>query len=203
MRVAIVNDMALAREVLRRLVQSVPGYSIAWVAGDGAEAVQKAATDRPDVILMDLVMPVMDGVESTRRIMANSPCPILLVTSSVCTNFDKVYEAMGNGALDAVNTPTMDRDGKVRDGDGLLARLANLEKAGRMTPAPTASPPVGRQATGQGTPVGALGASTGGPEALARIVEAFPADLPAAVVIVQHIGADFAPSLVHWLRSEE
>lgn len=200
MRVAIVNDLALAREVLRRLVLSVPGYSIAWVACDGAEAVRKAAADRPDVILMDLVMPIMDGVESTRRIMAENPCPILLVTSSVCSNFAKVYEAMGYGCLDAISTPTLDRDGKVRDGEGLLARLANLEKASRVAPALVTPAPVARQSAGQGPALVALGASTGGPEALARIVEAFPVDLPAAVVIIQHIGADFAPSLVHWLQ---
>ena len=200
MRVAIVNDLALAREVLRRLVLSVPGYTIAWTACDGAEAVRKAAADRPDVILMDLVMPVLDGVEATRRIMAENPCPILLVTSSISSNFSKVYEAMGHGGLDAVNTPTLDRAGKVRDGEGLLARLANLAKSGRAPAASIASClPVVRP-VGKGPPLVALGASTGGPEALACIVETFPADFPAAVVIVQHIGADFAPSLVLWLQ---
>jgi two-component system response regulator WspF len=200
MRVAIVNDLALAREVLRRLVLSVPGYSVAWVACDGAEAVRRAAADRPDVILMDLVMPVMDGVEATRRIMAENPCPILLVTSSVCSNFEKVYEAMGRGGLDAVDTPTFDREGKIQGGEGLLARLDNLARVGRATPAPVSPPPSDKALPSQGPIVVALGASTGGPEALARILEAFPADFPAAVVIIQHIGADFAPSLVHWLQ---
>ena len=65
MRVAIVNDLSLAREVLRRLVLSVPGYSVAWEAVDGDDAVAKAAADRPDVALMDLVMPRLDGVEAT------------------------------------------------------------------------------------------------------------------------------------------
>src|SRR5450631_3685746 len=101
MRIAIVNDLALAREVLRRLVQSVSGYSIAWIAENGEEAVRKAAADRPDIILMDLVMPVMDGVEATRRIMTGSPCPILLVTSTVAGNFNLVYKAMGYGGVDA------------------------------------------------------------------------------------------------------
>ncbi|MGH7170639.1 MAG: chemotaxis response regulator protein-glutamate methylesterase [Gemmataceae bacterium] len=200
MRVAIVNDLTLAREVLRRLVLSVPRYTIAWTARDGAEAVRKAAADRPDVILMDLVMPVVDGVEATRRIMAESPCSILLVTSSVSGNFSKVYEAMGHGGLDAVSTPTLDREGKVRDGEGLLARLANLARAEGVSAASSLSPPPVVRPECQGPPLVALGASTGGPAALARIVEAFPADFPAAVVIVQHIGADFAPSLVDWLQ---
>jgi len=200
MRVAIVNDLALAREVLRRLVLSVPHYTIAWTACDGAEAVHKTAADRPDVILMDLVMPVMDGVEATRRIMAESPCPILLVTSSVSGNFSKVYEAMGQGGLDAVNTPTLDRKGQVRDGEGLLTRLANLAKVARAPALSKVAPPPVVRAEGPGPPLVALGASTGGPEALARIVEAFPADFPAAVIIIQHISADFVPSLVQWLQ---
>src|SRR5215468_8020872 len=61
MRIAIVNDLALAREVLRRLVHSVPGYRVAWTAENGEEAVAKAAQDPPDIILMDLIMPVLDG----------------------------------------------------------------------------------------------------------------------------------------------
>src|SRR6516164_10590786 len=128
MRIAIVNDLSLAQAVLRRLVESVPGYTVAWTAADGAEAVRKAAQDRPDAILMDLVMPVMDGAEATRRIMAQSPCPILLVTSSVSGNFNMVYRAMGYGGLDAVNTPTLGPDGAVRDGESILARIAKLAR---------------------------------------------------------------------------
>jgi two-component system response regulator WspF len=206
MRVAIVNDLALAREVLRRLVISLPGYSVAWTAVDGAEAVRRAAEDRPDVILMDLVMPVMDGVEATRRIMAATPCPILLVTSSVTGNFNMVYQAMGHGGLDAVNTPTFGSDGQVKDGEGLLACLAKLEQAKRLpTTVCNEPPPSGRPKSPGGNanllpPLLALGSSTGGPEALAQILGELPADFPAGVVIVQHIAADFAPSLVVWLQ---
>ena len=82
MRIAVVNDLSLAQAVLIRLIESVPGYSVAWTAKDGAEAVRRAAADVPDAILMDLLMPVMDGAEATRRIMAASPCPIVVVTST-------------------------------------------------------------------------------------------------------------------------
>ena len=131
MRIAIVNDLALAREVLRRLLETVPGYVVAWSAVDGAEAVSKAAADSPDAILMDLMMPVMDGAEATRRIMATHPCPILIVTASVGANFGKVYEALGAGGLDAVKTPIFAPDGSIRGGDGYrivggcLRRLAD------------------------------------------------------------------------------
>jgi two-component system response regulator WspF len=208
MRIAIVNDLALAREVLRRLVLSVPGHAIAWTAVDGVEAVRKAEQDRPDLILMDLVMPVMDGAEATRRIMADSPCPILLVTSSVTGNFNLVYRAMGHGGLDAVNTPTLGPDGTIRDGEGMLARIAKLARA-QQAPAWTAPGPQPPRVAGPAAPAApapplhsilALGASTGGPEALARILKALPAGFPAGVVVIQHIAADFAPSLAGWLQ---
>jgi two-component system response regulator WspF len=204
MRVAIVNDLALAREVLRRLVLSASGNAVAWTAENGEEAVHKAARDRPDVILMDLVMPVMDGVEATRRIMADGPCPILLVTSTVAGNFNLVYRAMGYGGLDAVNTPTLGPDGKVQGGEGILTAIAKLAHA-RQAPAPPldeALPcPGGPVAAPEGLPpLLAVGASTGGPEALARLLRDLPADFPAGVVLIQHIAADYAPGLAHWLQ---
>ena len=210
MRIAIVNDLALAREILCRLVLSVPGYEVAWTAENGDEAVEKTLGDRPDIILMDLVMPVMDGVEATRRIMAQSPCPILLVTSSVTGNFNMVYRAMGFGGLDAVNTPSMGPDQTIRDGEGILARIAKLAQALRSPAWSSAGPTrVAARDEGRGTsedisvlsgpsPLASrpslpssrhlpllisLGASTGGPEALARILATLPAALPASVVM--------------------
>jgi two-component system, chemotaxis family, response regulator WspF len=202
MRIAIVNDVSLAREVLRRALLSVPGHSIAWIAENGAEAVSKAVHDRPDVILMDLIMPVMDGVEATRRIMTHNPCPILLVTSSVSGNLSKVYEAMGHGGLDAVNTPTLGSDGKIKDAEGMLARIAKLARS-RTVPTclpPVAVPPSDPRSPGGHPPLVLMGASTGGPEALAQVLGALPSSFPAAVVLVQHIAADFAPKLAEWLQ---
>ena len=94
MRIAIVNDMPLAAEALRRAVSVAPQHEIAWVAHDGADAVKRCADDRPDLILMDLVMPRMDGVEATRLIMANSPCAILIVTASVDENSARTFAGM-------------------------------------------------------------------------------------------------------------
>jgi two-component system response regulator WspF len=205
MRIAIVNDLALARAVLRRVVESVPGYTIAWIAADGAEAVRLAAADRPDVILMDLMMPVMDGATATRKIMAASPCPVLVVTASVGANFGKVYEALGAGGLDAVKTPTLNPDGTAKGGEALLVRLAKLAQAGRM---PTASSAAPRSLGDTGVfsvdqalpPMLTIGASTGGPEALAQVLAALRPQPPGPVVVIQHIAADFSPGLATWLK---
>ncbi|VTT98489.1 chemotaxis protein : Chemotaxis response regulator protein-glutamate methylesterase OS=Crinalium epipsammum PCC 9333 GN=cheB PE=3 SV=1: Response_reg: CheB_methylest [Gemmataceae bacterium] len=202
MRIAIVNDLALAREVLRRLVASTPGNAVAWQAEDGDEAVRRAAADRPDVILMDLVMPRLNGVEATRQIMRSSPCPILVVTSTVTGNYELVIRAMGAGALDAVETPTLGADGAVVNGEKLVARLAKLRAAlGDVTrswlaaPAPCPVPPPSRSAP----PLVLLGASTGGPDALGVVLSAFRPGFPAPVVVAQHIGAEFTPGLVQQL----
>src|SRR5512142_239396 len=98
MRIAIVNDVAMAVEVLRRVV-SAGGHEIAWTAKDGAEAIEKCATDTPDLVLMDLIMPVMDGVQATAAIMQRCPCAILVVTATVSGNAAKVFDAMSCGAL--------------------------------------------------------------------------------------------------------
>ena len=196
MRIAIVNDLALARETLRRVVLSVPGYSVAWVADDGDEAVRLAATDRPDAILMDLVMPRLDGAGATRRIMQHSPCAILVVTATVAGNFELVFRAMGCGALDAVETPTLGTGGTAANAGPLLARLKKLADAlsgvqgSGYTPVLAAGPSAATL-----PPLVVVGASTGGPDALQQVLSALPAGFPAGVVVAQHIEAAFAPSL--------
>lgn len=201
MRIAIVNDMPLAVAILRRVVESVAGYRVAWVALDGDDAVRQAAADRPDVILMDLVMPVMDGAEATRRIMAKTPCPILIVTSSVRSHHSKVYEALSAGGLDAVRTPTLGSNNALVDAEPLLARLAkfdNLRRANGPTGLSQLMPTLGELAA-KGHPMLAIGASTGGPDAVAKILAGVGVSAPGPIVVVQHIAAAFAAGFAEWL----
>ena len=114
--------MGLAREALRRVVLSSPTNEVAWMAKDGAEAVALARADAPDLILMDLFMPGTDGVEATRRIMGESPCAILVVTATIAGHLSKVYQAMGYGALDAIDTPTLGPRGEISGAALLLAQ---------------------------------------------------------------------------------
>ncbi|MEH2062069.1 MAG: chemotaxis response regulator protein-glutamate methylesterase [Nostoc sp.] len=186
MRIAIANDMFIAVEALRRVVEKVPNYKLAWVAYDGAEAVSKCAADTPDLILMDVLMPSMDGVEATRHIMSQSPCAIVMVTASVNHYAAKIFEAMGYGALDAINT-------LILGDDGLLNKIATIARLiGKSSHQRSLSLP----------PLIVMGASTGGPQALTTILSQFPQDFPAAVVIVQHIDAQFVQGFAAWLNEQ-
>lgn len=203
MKIAIVNDMKMAVEALRRTMLSVPGYEVAWVAENGAEAVKLCAENVPDLILMDLIMPVMDGVEATRQIMAQSPCAILIVTSSVTQHASLVFQAMGAGALDAVSTPTLGADEK---GAGREEFLQKIRTIGRLLGTVTRQRSItasGPASTGKmGNWLIAIGASTGGPSAVAKVISRFPAGLQAAVIVVQHVDESFAPGLANWLNQQ-
>ncbi len=203
MRISIVNDLSMARETLRRIVLSVSGHEIAWVACDGEEAVRKSADDTPDLILMDLIMPVMDGVEATRRIMNVSPCPILVVTATVDHNAAKVFEAMGYGALDAVNVPMMGNGADAqRSRYSLLRKIHIIGKLRRLAAEPAKSSPIRQPFTEPLLSLIVIGASTGGPKAVADVLSVMPATLNAAIVVIQHVDEKFSAGLANWLDGQ-
>ena len=204
MRIGIVNDSLIARVALQRAVESVPAHQVAWLARDGQEAVELTLGDRPDLILMDLIMPVVDGVEATRRIMGGSPCPIVIVTSSVSGHLGKVYEAMGLGALDAVDTPEMGASGGLSGARLLLDKIATVAKLVGLAPRPVISKtpavdPPSWSDVEPSWPLVVIGSSTGGPAALAEVLTGLPDSPYSATVIVQHVDSAFAPGLAQWL----
>lgn len=199
MRIALVNDLVMAVESLRRIILSVPGHEIVWVAHDGREAVEKSAADPPDLILMDLIMPVMDGVEATRRIMLSTQCAILIVTATVGNNAAKVFEAMGHGALDAVNIPMMGSGAEAQRSRytllrkiHIISRLRGMRSTSPVRPVDMTPP----------TPLVVIGASTGGPKALADVLSPLPGDLRATLVIIQHVDEKFSAGLAEWLNGQ-
>jgi two-component system response regulator WspF len=187
----------MVAEALRRIVAGSSGHEVAWIAAHGAEAVELAAKDRPDLILMDLIMPVMDGVEATRRIMAESPCAILVVTATIEGNLSQVFKAMGAGALDAVTTPA--------GPEGARDLLAKIDTISRLVgrPKPTGLRPASarrrRLAETGALPLVVIGSSTGGPKALADVFASLRPTPEAAIVVVQHVDAQFAAGLAAWL----
>jgi two-component system response regulator WspF len=203
MNVAIVNDSKMAVEILRRIVTSLPDFTLAWVAFSGEEALELYAKAMPDIVLMDLIMPGIGGAETTRRMMSMAPCVILVVTATMAGNRDQVFEAMGHGALDAVNTPVMAQGHGIDGAEPLIqklrtvARLAVKQLASKPKNAPDRTSRIIDTST---VPIVAIGASTGGPQALAEILSQLPSTLPAAVLVVQHVDEQFAPGLAAWLQ---
>ncbi len=203
MRIGIVNDSLIAREALRRAVASAPAHQVAWLASDGAEAVQKAVADHPDLILMDLIMPGVDGVEATRQIMELAPCPILVVTASVSVHRGQVFQAMGFGALDVVATPSLGPTDSMDGASPLLQKIATIEKLIGRTPQTPVIPPKAVAGPALRSPdrspiswnLVVLGASTGGPAAIVDVLVEMPDSPDASVVIIQHIDVKFVPGL--------
>lgn len=204
MKIGIVNDMFMAAEALRRAVMTGTNHDVLWIAENGRVAVERCAQQKPDLVLMDLVMPEMDGVEATRRIMAATPCAIVIVTASVDGLADQVFAAMGAGALDAVNTPLLGLNGDAQGRTELLAKIKTIDmliqppKRSGFCPVP--APVLSKM--GSGYQLVAIGASSGGPSALAKILGQLPAGYPVPIVVIQHVDQQFAAEFAHWLKSQ-
>lgn len=203
MKIGIVNDLPLAVEMLLRALSLRPAHEVIWVAGDGKQAVELCGRRTPDLVLMDLVMPVMDGVEATRHIMKHSPCAILVVTADVGAQARKVYEALGCGALDVVDVPALAQHDLARAAAALLGkldaieRLVNARQGGRVDAVAQRS-----RRDAMAAPLVAIGASAGGPAALATVLRRLPAGFPAAVAVIQHLDVSFVGGMAEWLGQQ-
>jgi chemotaxis response regulator CheB len=218
--VLIVNDSPVAGQTIRRILLGDPRYRVIGIAPDGFEAERIVRTQPVDLVLMDIHMPGMGGVEATRRIMAIRALPILIVTATVTRHMDDVFECLRYGALEAIKTP----DAPSGQGPGLqpgaahllerMAVLASLRtavghgraaegvRAPRLPGAPAAVARPIRPAGACGVRVVAIGASTGGPTALVTILRGLPRDFRPSVLIVQHIEPGFTRGLADWLAGE-
>ncbi len=206
MKIGIVNDIKLAVEALKRMIESSSNHRVVWVAYDGSEAVEKCAIETPDLILMDLIMPQMGGAEATRRIMKDYPCAILIVTASVAKNSSQVFEAMGYGALDVIKTPALDISREDLGGEELLKKIDRIGllfgKSRHLTKEEQKSDGYySEKERVDIPPLLVIGSSTGGPKALAKIIEKFPKKMPFSTVIIQHVDAEFVPGFARWLHA--
>jgi len=206
-RVIVTDDSLVAREMLVQILQSDPGIEVIGQAKDGNEAVEMVERLRPDLVTMDIHMPHLDGLKATEKIMAFTPTPILVVSSSVHgEGMGRAFDALDLGALEVIKKPEprdwadLDRIG--RDVIRKVKILANVRVIthirGRHN-APMA--PVVRGGGPAARSLVAIGSSTGGPSALLSVLGRLPEDLPVPVVVAQHIADGFVPGLVSWLDS--
>jgi two-component system response regulator WspF len=201
-KIGIVTGVAATAAVMRRVAELRQEHRVIWVAASAAEAVDLASRKTPDLVLLDLPVAGKDGAEITRRILAATPCAILLVTASVRASAGVVFDAMAQGALDAVDTPVLTAGDLREIAAPLLAKIDTIAgligkhdirgKAGHAEPKPS----IRRDR------LIAIGASAGGPGVLATILRDLPSDFPAAIVIVQHVDEQFASGLAEWLDKE-
>jgi len=201
MKIAIANDVAMAAEALRRVVASTSEHQVIWIARTGLEAVRMCADNRPDLILMDLNMPELDGVEATRQIMERTPCAILIVTGQPKDNVSQVFKALGAGALDVTATPLL-----VGGPGGDSALLHKIKTIGKLIRVSGAEPPAASAVTASGEArvrhLLAIGASTGGPIAIAKILAGWTPPPGTSIVVVQHIDENFAATFSKWLGEQ-
>ena len=197
MKIAIASGDAAVVDFLRRVVASVPQNDVIWTAASGTDAARRCATQPPEVLLMGLSRSGSEAVEATQRIMRASPCGIIIVTTSVERDVPPVFAAMGAGALDVIALPA-----KERDGEALAAQiLQKVRMAGMLSPTTPAAPTLNGVHAGSLALI-AIGASAGGPPAIAEVLRDLPPDLPAAFIVVQHVDAQFGAAMAHWFSSQ-
>ena len=199
MKIGIANDVAMAAEALRRVIAGSE-HQVIWTARTGLDAVSMCAENRPDLVLMDLNMPGLDGVEATRQIMEKSPCAILVVTGRPQDNVSQVFRALGAGALDVTATPVL-----AGGSGGDSALLAKIKTIGKLVRASRSDVDKQHGAVERGASVRhllAIGASTGGPVAVSHILSGWIAPPGTAIVVVQHIDANFAGHFSKWMGDQ-
>lgn len=210
-RVLLVDDSPSVRAVLRRFLRRTDDLQVAGEAEDGQQAVQAVFDLQPDVILMDLQMPVMDGYTAIEKIMAVQPTPIVVLTSRANRNqMQTAFEAMRRGALEVLPKPE-DTESWNLLADSLPQVVRAVADLPRKAPPPEprrrrpASPPPEPRPTRERHPVPrwiGVGASTGGPAAIREFLAELPVPCPATVLIVQHISPGFELGLADWLNRE-
>lgn len=208
-RVLVVEDSLTVRRLLCDHLSSDSEIEIAGEAADGKTAIELCRELRPDVVTMDMLLPVMSGLAATEYIMAHCPAPILIISSSTNRGeLFRTYDALAAGALEAIEKPAGD-DGeaweriiaavklvsRVKVITHLRGRLGMLGRAQQPRPIE----PAALASSARECKIAAIGASTGGPGAIVEVIKAIPPGFIPPLAVVLHIGEPFGGALAEWL----
>ena len=183
----------VVREALRRALKHAP-FDLLWHAGDAAELEQRLRAQPPRLLLaeLDLLGPQAEKLPG----LLQAGCAVIALAPANAVG--AAYEALGRGALGLVEPPGLSDSGELLGAEKMLTRV---ERLASLVGPPAAAAPARHTRRGAGVPIVAIGASTGGPLALATVLRSFPAGFPGAIVIVQHIESEYSAGLADWLGS--
>lgn len=207
-KVLIVEDSFFISKILTKILETDPEIKVIGVAKNGETAVKMTKDLHPDVVTMDIRMPVMNGFEATKQIMVEKPTPILVVSSSVNDEDLKIsFNAIQAGALDIVEKPAGNFSMSYEEiGAELIKKIkliAEIKVFRHLSSKLQGSPrleKIGKKKRFD-TRVIAIGASTGGPSALLTVLQGIPKEFSASILIAQHISESFALGCVEWLNN--
>ncbi|WP_040287276.1 MULTISPECIES: protein-glutamate methylesterase/protein-glutamine glutaminase [Sporosarcina] len=226
-RVLIADDSAFMRKLISEIISSHPGLEVAGTARNGLEAVEKAKALKPDVMTLDIEMPVLDGLGALRRIMETAPLPIVMLSSTTKEGAENTIRAMEYGAVDFITKPGGAISLNLRDSEQQIIRKVTdaskidmkkiTDRRAADTPAVPAQPvqrfPKATSTVQTAQPAASglsrsavkrmivIGTSTGGPRALQQVLTSLPENVGAPILIVQHMPAGFTKSLAERLDS--
>lgn len=210
-KVLIVDDSAVVRSYLAHILNSDPDIQVVGQAENGSQALEFLGSQQPDVITMDIEMPVMDGLEATRRIMESVPVPIVIVSANwEPINVNVTFKAIEAGAVSLMTKPAgLGSPDHSADTAELITLVKNAAVAHVHKLKPRRVPDKNINArsltvlknskTLQPVRIVAIGASTGGPPVIRQILDSLPRDFPVPIVLVQHISRGFTRGFVDWL----
>jgi two-component system, chemotaxis family, protein-glutamate methylesterase/glutaminase len=205
--VLVAEDSTVVRMFLVHLLESDPRIRVVGAVADGQAALDFVGKAKPDVVLMDIHMPRMDGFEATRRIMEVCPLPIVICTATASAQDVVItFQAMEAGAIACVQKPLgrEQRDfaamaGQMLETVKLMSEVKVVRRTARIRPVQLGSAKPARPRTPKQIRVVGIGASTGGPPVLQTILAGLPKAFPVPVLVVQHIAQGFLPGMAEWL----
>ncbi|MFQ5680885.1 MAG: response regulator, partial [Candidatus Omnitrophota bacterium] len=205
-RVLVVEDSPAMSKMITDILNANREIIVVGVAVNGKEAVELASRMKPDIVTMDIHMPIMDGLEATKQIMAYNPTPIVILSASVFkAEMNKAFRAISYGALDVIDKSRVadDLTEKVKFLSSIKVikhPLGKLEKESHRVMSVKATGKLKKDISGER--MVAIATSTGGPQAILQILRRLPRTFPCGILIVQHITRGFIQGLADWLDSQ-